>query len=439
MNKLLLSGIFGLFCLGGFLYQAYIMSDLYFRYKTSTKMEIKIVENENYTTTVFCARFVDILDRRNFKEYNIDSDAKHDPDETAAESTKLSIKNIIDLTPASEDVLFACGFINETTNKMEIYFNKTCNRFFNVRKVVSNEHICYYFIPTELKPYSLEDATSQLTFGNQVYELVLIKIMSNSSFNFIINHTVRPGDSTIHPLVSRRYAERTFQSKVSPVGQYVLYHSATSSTLLPEPYETRCLPGHNSAKCYHNCLIREYEYFNRVPWHSFIEERLDTHMLSYKDLEKDSMVIQVNKAKSKCDLDCKQSKTRCRTAFTQTRAVGLGADPLLNGVLRLSIMMPCAPNMAMITIPVMSFIEYLLLTASCLSCWFGTSVWTVNPGNWSTLKRVLKTVTGRDRKEKQSVGDTRRTFLNKTHWDFNGSSEHAKHYSSFISSVAVTR
>ena len=438
MNKLLLSGIFGLFCLGGFLYQAYVMADFYFRYKTSTKMEFKMIEQENYTTTVFCARFVDILDRRNFKEYNIDSNAKHDTDETAAESTKLSIKNILDLTPASEDVLFACGFINETTNKMEIYFNKTCNRFFNVRKVVSNEHVCYYFIPTELKPYSLEDATSQLTFGNQIYELVLMKTMSNSNFNFIMSHIVRPGDSTIHPLVSRRYAERTFHSKISPIGQYIVYHSTTASTLLPKPYETRCLPGHNSAKCYHDCLIREYGYFNRVPWHSFIEERLDTHMLSYKDLENDSMVIQVNKAKSKCDLDCRQSKTKCETLFTQTRAVGLGADPVLNGVLRLSVMMPCAPDMSMTTVSVMTFIEYLLLTASCLSCWFGASVWTVNPGNWSTVTRIFRIVIRGDRQEKQPVCATVRIFQNKPHWNVKGSSEHKKHHSSF-QSLAVMR
>ena len=287
-------------------------------------MEIKIIEKENFTTTVFCARFIDILDRRNSKEYNIDSNVNHDLNEAAAESTRLSIKNILDLTPASDDVLFACGFINETTNRMQIYFNQSCNHFFNVRKVVSNEHVCYYFIPTELKAYSLEDTTSQLTFGNQVYELVLRKDMSNSSFSFIISHTVRPGDSTIHPLVSRRYAERTFQSKVNPIGQYIVYHSATSSTLLPKPYETKCIPGHNSAKCYHNCLIQEYGYFNRVPWHSFIEERLETRMLSYEDLKNDSMVIQVNKAKHKCDLNCRQSRTRCRTAFTQTRAVGLG-------------------------------------------------------------------------------------------------------------------
>ena len=428
MNKLFFSGIFGLFCLVGFLYQVYIMSDFYFRYKTSTKMEIKIREEENYTTTVFCDRFVDILDRTNFKKYDIYSDAQHDLDQTVEESTRLSIKNILDLTPPSDKVLFACGFINETTNKMEIYFNKTCYRFFNVRKVVNNEHVCYYFIPTELKAYSLEDASSQLTFGNQIYELALMKTMSNSSFNFIMSHMVRPGDSTIHPLVSRRYAERTYQSKVTPVGQYIVYHSATSSTLLPKPYETRCHPGHQAIKCYHDCLIREYGYFNRVPWHSFIEDRLDTHMLSYKDLENDSMVIQVNKAKSKCSFICKQSRRRCTIAFIQTRAVGLAADPLLYGVLRLSVMMPCAPDMIMTTLPVMSFIEYLLLTASCLSFWFGTSVWTVNPGNWSTAKRLFITTTGRKRQGRQFVDDTRRLFVNKSYWTVNGSSQHMKNY-----------
>ena len=438
MNKLFFSGIFGLFCLGGFLYQAYVMSDFYFRYKTSTKMEIKIVENENYTTTVFCARFIDILNRTNSKEYNVDSNATRNLGETAAESTKLSIKNILDSTPAVDEVLFACGFINETTNKMQIYFNKTCYRFFNVKKVVNNEHVCYYFIPAELKAYYLEDATSQLTFGNQIYELVLMKTMSNSNFNFIMSHMVRPGDSTIHPLISRRYAERTFQSKANPVGQYIVYHSATSSTLLSKPYETRCLPGHNSVKCYHDCLIREYEYFNRVPWHSFIEDRLDTHMLSYKDLENDSMVIQVNKAKSKCEYNCKQSKTMCTIAFTQTRAVGLGADPLLHGIVRLSVMMPCAPDMIMTTLPVMTFIEYLLLTASCLSCWFGASVWTVNPGNLSTMKRVFITVISREHQEKQPVCDTRRKLPSKSHGDVNVSSEHTKHNSSF-QSLAITR
>jgi len=351
-------------------------------------MELKIQESANYTTTVFCARFVDILNK------TMDEGAEYNEqyNKSLSETTRLTIRDILDFTPSKEQVLFGCGFRNETTNQMIMHYNGTCEKFFRTVKVVNNEHVCYYFIPKELKAYNMEEVGSQLTYGNQIYELVLDRRMSDSNFNFIIIHTVRPEDSSFHPLVSRRYAERIYQNKRTPIGHYIIYGASTSYSRLPKPFDTKCTPKHNSNKCYDDCLIREFAKFNRIPWCAFVEKRLDMHMLSYKDLENDSVLKYVIYSKKLCDFQCRR-RVRCSGGFSQTRAVGLGPNPGMNGKIRISVMMPSAPVVRMDTLPVVSFIEYILLVGSSLGFWFGSSVWSLSPLfrlSWRGIKQLVK-------------------------------------------------
>ena len=375
-----------LICLAGLVSQGYHITDLYFHFKTTTKTQILIQEKTFYTTTVFCTRFIDILDNIDLKN--------------------LTIRAILEKTPITSDVIDSCTFRDGMNNRMLFYDNQSCSRkIFDVKKVVSNEHVCYYFIPKELDAYPLEEVTSQLTFTNAIYELTLIPRMTNSSSIFIISHTVRPTDSTIHPLVSRRYAERIFKTNNGhPSNEgthYVVYHASTSATLLPRPYDTHCTPNFNSNKCYHGCLIQEYRAFNRVPWHSFIGEPLDLMMVSYEDLQDKSTVSQVQKAKLKCNLECKEKNSRCKVAFTQTRAVTLPSSS--EGKIRITAMMPNAPVIKMQTIPVMELIEYILLLGSCLGLWFGGSIWALNPDNWSsTRKTISKVKTDRKRNTREN-------------------------------------
>jgi hypothetical protein len=376
-----ISAVLWLTCLGGFIYQLYQVSAHYFSYSTTTKTTIVIKEKAFYTTTVFCARAIDLFDKNN-------------------KSPNLTIKQIFQMTPKSRDVIQACSYRNEATNVMSTYQRDSCLRgFFNVSRVVSNEHVCYYFIPHIDTDYSLEDVTSQLTHANALYELVLIPKMRTSSSSFVISHTVRRGDTTQHPLLSRRYAERVFQSKAQPTGHIVVYHAATKVTILPKPYDTQCTPNFNGTKfnsnlCYHNCLVREFKKFNKIPWHSFVyetseDEVLNMRLLSHSDLKENLILIWINKSEEICDNECRKQKIRCSYGFSQTRAVSFASEGSDDGPLKITAMMPGAPEIQMTTIPIMTLIEYVLLVGSCLGLWFGGSVWALNPTNIEKVKEAF--------------------------------------------------
>ena len=184
-------------CLAGFIFQASMVSKIYFEYKTTSKIEIASTDELRYPVLVFCVRYLDVLDRIPREGYpRIESEIPRDDNDVHKELSLFTTKQIHDLTPNKSESLIKCFVRSNQTDELIERSGEECEQLFYRFKYISGEDICYMYIPDKDFVYSLTKVTSSLSEVGVVYKVHLSK-----SFTQAIHLTLVSGICTAEEMV----------------------------------------------------------------------------------------------------------------------------------------------------------------------------------------------------------------------------------------------
>lgn len=364
---------YSIICLVGFLAQVQQVSELYFRFQTTSKTVFEIRETDYFQTIIYCPRSVDILDRTRYSEYGILPETPKSLEEAYHDLGSLTIKDFIELTPPQSEAIERCDLRLGLLSAPLTVNRKECETFFKVIKSVNGERICYTFSPRSLKNYSVGDVASFQTHTSVIYEICPNPKLAKSRLAFFISLVMNPKSNVSDIFHSRAYQARIYnkltfnQSGFTIVGESIEIHR------LPAPYDTTCTPGHDREICYELCLIEKLKVINKIPWSGFHQEKLDIQMLTGSDLKNDSILRLVSESFGQCHTNCKR-QAECLTQFSRT----IIQEYQSNRFCFVSIV-PSLPHMSLYAAPFLNLIEFVVQVGSCFGIWFGLSITSLDP------------------------------------------------------------
>ena len=392
--KAVSSRFFSLICLLGFVLQLQQISELYFRYQTTSKSQFQIRDMEYYQTIIFCPRFAEILNRTNHQHFRIRPTPPTSLHELEDDLRNLTIKNILELTPKESDVVFDCVRRDGNMSTLVQMTKAECEHFFKITKSVSGEKVCYTFMTRNRTVYSIGDVASSLTHTNIVFAINLLQNLGKAVFVNIISEYMY-SDEEKDALESRIYQARILNKRSFNKSQLVVYGEFIEVSRLPPPYDTRCTPGHDPEVCYEDCLFKRFKEINRIPWSGFYKRKINVKMLTYTDLKNKSISSFASTSFYECHKLCKR-QTECYTAYSKTIAQEyVEIISALN--LAITAMVPSGPSISVYSVALLTPVEFLIQIGSCVGVWFGLSIISFNPVKWKILTKNATTKTTNNR------------------------------------------
>ena len=373
--KTILSFLFPLICLSGFVFQVEQVSDLYFRFETTSKTVFQVKEVDYYQTMMYCPMSSDLFDRNRSKEYSISQEiTTYGHSDIYKELAILTIKDILELTPSEADIIESCIVRRGRLETPTTMNRSECQEIFKVTKSVNGQRICYTFMPRSRANYSTGDVSSSQSYPNVVYYIYFNPIVSQSVAALFISSVMHPSASEYDLLDSRPYQAKVI-SRTLNESCFSISGESTDINRLPPPYDTKCTPGHHREKCYEDCLEKKLKQINRLPWSGFYKEAIDMKMLTGLDLENKTTLEFAEKSFKECHSLCK-IKAECLTQFSRTIVHAfrtIYAFPFFGS------MIPSLPHVSLYAVPFLNLIEYIVQLGSCFGIWFGLSIISINP------------------------------------------------------------
>ena len=378
----------------GFVLQLEQISELYFRYQTTSKSQFQIRDIEDYQTIIFCPRFAEILDRSNYQDLGIRPTPPVSPQELEEDLQSLTIKNILELTPKESSVILDCIRKDESTS-MPLRLSKAeCEHFFKITKSVNGARVCYTFMPRNRTVYSIGDVASSQTYSSIVYVINFLPSLGKAVFVNIISEYMYSNEER-DALESRIYQARILNTAGFSKSQLAVYGEFIEVSRLSAPYDTKCTPGHDREVCYEACLLKKFKEINRIPWSSFHKNKLNIKMVTFADFKNKSISSFIATSFNECRMLCKR-KTECHTAYSKTTAQEY-VEKISAFHLAIAAMVPAGPNISVYSVAFLTPIEFLIQIGSCVGVWFGLSIISFNPVKWKTLTKNASTKTTNNR------------------------------------------
>ena len=371
-------------CFSGFIFQVKQVSELYFRYQTTSKTKLEIRETEYYQTISFCPRFTELLDRSNQKKFGLRASSPFKGEDVYEDLKHLTIRDILELTPPESNVVHYCSRRETGINTLISMNQMECESFFNVTKSVNGERICYTFMPKKKTGYSVGDVASSQTYTNTVYQIYLQPSLQGAVVGFFISEFVDP-ENFQDPLDSRLYQVMMWNTDGFDQSMFAVLGESVEISTLPSPHDTQCTPDHKREVCYEICVIKKFKAVNRIPWSGYHREKQNTKMLTPFDLENATTSKLAMQAYHECHQKCKL-KTQCHIVFSKTFVYNY-LNKSTSFSLALMSMVPSGPTMSLYSVPVITVVEYIIQIGSCFGVWFGLSIISFNPAKWKILKK----------------------------------------------------
>lgn len=376
-------------CLLGFVFQLKEVFELYFRYQTTTKTELQIREVEDFQTTMYCPRYIDLLNRTNFQKYGLRPTLPTSPQEFEEDLNSLTVKDILELTPREGDAIYNCYLTNDITQNTSATLSlqhRQCYDYFEVIKSVSGERVCYSLMPRKKQTYSVGDTASSLNHTNTVYQIYLNPILAKTMLAYFITHLVNP-EKQLDPLDSRIYQARIWNTFTLNQSRCAIYGESIHIHRLPPPYDTQCSPGHKREVCYEDCLLQSFRTINRIPWSGFHKHKQNIKMLTSSDLRNLTISSLTTFWFKKCHSKCKM-KTECQIEFSRTSAFEYqNRNDLYVSNFAIQSMVPIGPHFSLHTVATLTLVEFIIQIGSCIGVWFGLSIISFNPVKWKILQK----------------------------------------------------
>ena len=350
-----------LICVTGFTWQVSIVSITYFSYKTYSRLEVSRGDIFRFPTINFCS---------SYKEVMISSATEN----SVALFRRLpTVKNIFKLTPHENETLSGCRLREHLSDQMERKNLSDCLAQFVTSKFVAGSGVCYTYQGSS--SYSLSRVSSSSEHTGIVYELLLSSIFRNTS-DIVIYWFTQPLNVRAKAKVvrSKKFAYRVFIDPSSNDSvNYVISRGINHNvTLLPEPYDTQCLPNKSPIGCFSKCYIKFFKALKRVPFDEFISEPIDLPMVTSDDLKNETFQELVRIANKKCVTAC--ARQACNQYYSITDVAAYWKPKMKHNSLVIAAGTPVSNGLVINTYPSLVFLDFLNNLGVSGSIWLGVSV-----------------------------------------------------------------
>ena len=368
--------LFILVCLSGLVLQLHQVSNVYFQYRTTTKMTYWLKEVVYHQTIVLCSRWFDVIDRRNHRKYGL-LPKTQETDQYESELSTVKIEDVLNLTPDTSTLLEQCWYRTDVVTRPFEGKHSQCYEIFEVNKSIAGESVCYSVIPRNRSTYSVGDFSSSINYKHYAYLLKIGSSLNASKLLTLITHS-----GLEDPLYSRVFSLE-FKDWINGFKNkgYQVYGQGVEVRKLPPPFDTDCLMGHKIQRCYESCLEKKFLTINRVPWSAFIRSPTNLTMLTSVDLDSKTKGHFVRLSMHECNATCR-SRNECTSEFTITSIYETAEESLV-----VVSMVPNAPHISLESLPFIVLVDYLVQVGSCFSTWFGISIISLNPSKWFNSER----------------------------------------------------
>ena len=386
---------FRLLCFVGFVYQVIEISQEFFAYRTTSKIILRVDNKIIDPSIIFCTRCTDILDRSNYQHYGIYAKSNFNYTEVLSDVSKLTIKDIFDLTPAPEHVMIGCQ-IRKNAYDVNSYSQDECYSLFHVTKYIEGMFVCYQFSTTITNSkFRCDEAARSYFSHNELYGISLQKLFLLSNSIKVISFIPKGFNNSIMnmPFTSRRFYVmklRYNEQHFSTSNENYLYISGDlyNITRLEKPYDTKCIEIEENVDfiCRRRCNIDAFKEHNIFPPNEFTMNPLPIKTLNPKTLKNETLLQNVKLRNEECVAQC--TGNLCRDWYTVTNLETL---PLLR-INTLSIVSRCStrPTVFIQYLPRITFMEFILFISSSLGIWFGVSIISVNPFGGNNCTKITK-------------------------------------------------
>ena len=354
-------------CVCGCTFQCYMFCDTYFKYKTSSRIEITARETYRLPDIILCTRYREVTSKKVWESYST---------QLMQQENEPTIRQILQMTP--NNTLDECGYRFNGSDEFQMKKEIECSKIWKIVKYASGADVCYAYLSAENEAYSIPDVASALDHVGIIYELYLNESMKNAQHLYLISDTNPLGLSltlkATLPVRSRKYGEAMIRGlDDKTLNYFTVQGTIYNVTLLQAPYDTGCVPDYQADFCGPDCNTKyKQEQLQRVPFHEIITEPLDLRMVSEKDLMNETVQEIIKKGNEMCSKKC--SHPPCQSYYSLTDAFGnFKADIGLHRLV-LAAGVPRSNGLIVNTFPSMQLIDFLNNLAVSASIWFGVSV-----------------------------------------------------------------
>ena len=395
---------FKLLCLTGFLYQIIKISIAYFAFKTSTKIELQLQNNFINPSITFCVRYPAILDRTNYEKYGFYPSYRYNTTEMFSDMSKLTIKDIFDLTPDANQVISSCKYRENYYHLDLTSYNKSeCYSRLRVTKYQEGGFICYQFrtIIADNKFHCAQAALSHNSY-KELYSVLLDQRFSASNAIKLISFIPYWNTSVVSmPSISRsfyvfklRYADESPKSSKENI--FRIWGDVYSITSLPKPYDTNCANDEEAENgnvfCHRKCNIALFKKHGYFPSNEYTTRPLLMKHLNKKALLNETLARDIKSKSQACLTKC--NRTYCSYDYSVTNTNTFSHK--YNNSITLESTCSNRPAVIMQYLPRITIMELVMYVSSSLGIWFGTSILSINPFN-------NRRKNGRKRKTRQTI------------------------------------
>lgn len=322
----------------------------------------------------------------------------------------LSVADIFLLTPPIEDAINSCTFRTPNTFRITRISNnrnletkniESCLKYFSIKKFFFLEYICYKYVligKNNSKIFTFDEIANAPAGPGTVYEITPGGAFEEYKQTKIIAHTADmfPYETTsFAPVIDRDSDQlpsgRGVVQKSSPGAKFILSYFTLREKRLESPFETNCFnyrtieapPTETRTDCRQMCVMRNMiEYHDRVPFSSISIHPRKQKVVSYNDLENETILNDLFSIHRKCSQLCKKPDCKEITTFTKIRT-------RVNGMIAMRMTLSDAPSISINYKPVMRLIEYGIYMLSILGAWFGVSIHgAINPFKFELKKQL---------------------------------------------------
>lgn len=363
--------IFNLLCIVGCGYQLTNIATAYFKYGTVSRVWFTTPDKLDYPDLHFC--FLYLVDALNWSQVSSKYGEAVMNMSTNYRMDYLTIGDILQFTPAKEELIDECSYRDNIGNDM-IRNEKQCTSF-SISKYVFQQYVCYHMMAKNQISISFESVQKSLFFERVMYE---IRFSGQLSKARKIRTTV---NNEGYPEISRTYAPGYYKRADQDVSILISCQNFTNFQL-GFPYdEFTCQTGDEEYfTCRNWCLNNKtMKHLGRMPYTTFHNGISDKKLVSYSMLQNVTISKLLLKWDSECQKNCKFfpcTYTYCLTVGHADTSIQFDGEKASSTI---RIESPSNPETYTKYFPSLPFLDFIIYVFSSLGTWFGLVIISCNP------------------------------------------------------------